>query len=80
MIELADDDYLGTLHQLSEDDLKYLEIVSIEDAGDFSPDEDVNWAVCVDGTWFIGDRPQFGEYSQPINPPKWATHVIWCGA
>lgn len=75
MIELVEDG-LETLNEVSAWELKISEIDLIEDAGEFSPDESVAWACMIDGTWFSGDRPKFNN-GIAINPPKWATHIIW---
>lgn len=47
MIELAEDG-LETLNEVSAWELKISQIDLIEDAGEFSPDEDVAWAVCLE--------------------------------
>lgn len=81
MIELAEDDWLGTLREISAMELRFPDLTFdlIEDAGAFSSDEDANWAVCVDGTWYLGASPELDRRGIPINPPHWATHIIWSG-
>lgn len=82
MIELAKDDFLGLLQEIPKcnfDGMLAHNFDLIEDAGDFTSDQDAFWACEVNDVRYYGRDIAF-KYDRrgiPVDPPEWATHIYW---